>query len=181
MAHETPFNDFGLIIAYVLPGFMVVWGVSLVYPPIGMWLAAPASQAPSVAGFLYATVASIAAGLTVSTVRWLLVDTVHHLTGVHRPNWNFAQLGSRVAAYQMLIRIHYDYYKFHANMLVSVACVYSLWRYAHPRGFGIADAGFIVLSIILFLGSRDNLRKYYERTGQLLGDRKKESRRKRGR
>ena len=36
------------------------------------------------------TLGSLALGLTVSAVRWMLVDTLHHATGVHPPAWEFA-------------------------------------------------------------------------------------------
>jgi hypothetical protein len=168
MAKEVPLNDFGLLIAYVLPGFAALWGVSFIYPEVGVWLAVPEAQAPTIAGFLYATVASIAAGMTVSTVRWLLIDTLHHVMGVKQPNWDFGELGSRANAFEVLLDIHYKYYQFHANMLVSLVWVYGTWRSTHAGHLGLIDAGAFLLAVIFFLGSRDNLQKYYHRSGQLL-------------
>ena len=54
-------------------------------------------------GFLYITIASVSAGLIVSTVRWAVVDALHALTGIRQPSWDFASLRDNVAAYDKLI------------------------------------------------------------------------------
>src|SRR5438093_134632 len=46
-------ENFGLLIAYLLPGFVALWGVSPAVPGAGAWLAAPPVGAPTVGGFLY--------------------------------------------------------------------------------------------------------------------------------
>jgi hypothetical protein len=38
---------------------------------------------------------------------------------------------------------------------------------------GLPDAGFLLLGIVFFLGSRDTMRKYYIRVAQLLGERRR--------
>ena len=119
---------------------------------------------PSLAGFLDGTVEAIIAGLTISTVRWLVLDTIHHRTGVRPPSWDFALLEKSVAAFEFLVRIHYRYYKFYGNMVVAL-----IWSYVY-QGYhlGIRGAAYWVLAGIFFLGSRDSLRKYYTRAGRLL-------------
>ena len=67
-------NNFGLLIAYVLPGLTALWGAAHFSPTLRFWLAASPSELPTVGGFLYVTLGSVAAGMTVSTVRWLIVD-----------------------------------------------------------------------------------------------------------
>jgi hypothetical protein len=54
----------------LLPGFVTVWGVSYFSPTVESWIAASQPGAPSVAGFMYVTLASLGAGLTVSGIRW---------------------------------------------------------------------------------------------------------------
>jgi hypothetical protein len=112
-AKEAPLNDFGLFIAYLLPGFTVLWGLTYSSQDVRSWLGTSTPDAPSLGGFLYMTVASIAAGLTISTVRWLLLDSLHHGTGIRRPHWDFSALGPNVLAFDTLIRIHYHFYLFH--------------------------------------------------------------------
>ncbi len=164
-------TNFGLVIAYLLPGFVVLIGASYFSETMQAWLGATPSDSPTVGGFLYVTVGSIAAGVAASTVRWVLIDTLHHWTGLREPRWDFSRLGPNTAAFEVLIEVHYRYYQFHANMVVAVAFAYAarkqalgLWSAPEPLDFA-----FLVLEGILLLGSRDTLLKYYTRVGQLLG------------
>ena len=170
-ASENPINDFGLLIAYILPGFTALWGASYLWEPLGSWFGTTPLDAPTVGGFLFLTLASITAGLTVSTIRWLIVDTLHHRTGLPPPSWDFSLLRQNPAAFAILVDAHYRYYQFNANMLVSLSAVYVARRLAlgfAPGTFGLADLGFPLLACVFFLGSRDALRKYYQRAGELL-------------
>jgi hypothetical protein len=66
------------------------------------------------------TLASIAVGLTLSTVRWLLLDSIHHRTGLLPPPRNFARLGGKETAFARLEEDHYRYYQFYGNMLSTL-------------------------------------------------------------
>src|SRR5213592_2931233 len=98
-AGENPINDFGLLIAYVLPGFTALWGATYVSPGVRPLFGTEASAGPSVGGFLFLTAAATVKGLTVSTVRWLVIDSLHHRTGIPPPRWDFGLLGPNVTAF----------------------------------------------------------------------------------
>src|SRR5690349_20986113 len=98
---ESSVCNFGLLIAFLLPGFVALWGVGYVSEVVRFWFGDSPDNAPSVGGFLYVTLASIVAGLTVSTVRWIVIDTFHHLTGIAPPAWDFSRLQESVAAFDM--------------------------------------------------------------------------------
>jgi len=171
-------NNFGLLIAYVLPGVTALWGVSYFSPIVASWLGAAPTDAPTVGAFLYVSIAAVMAGMTVSTVRWLLVDTIHHWTGIGRPDFDYARLEQNIRAFDLLVRHHYIYYKFHSNMLISVAFAYFARRTA--AGFWSmpingTDVACLLLGLVLFLGSRNNLRNYYRRVEMSLGSRSIES------
>jgi hypothetical protein len=165
-------SNFGVLIAFVLPGFIVLWGASYFSETVRVWLSASSDSAPTIGGFMYVTLASVAAGVTVSTVRWLVIDTIHHWTGIRQPPWNFSRLGRNVDAYNVLNDIHYKFYLFHANGLIALLFVYCARR-THQgivtTPVGWIDLGFALLSVVLFIGSRDMLRKYFARVSQLLG------------
>lgn len=169
---EISFSNFGLLIAFLLPGFTALWGMSYSSETIRQWLSATDATTPTVGGFMYATLASIAAGVTVSTVRWAIIDTIHGWTGLPQPHWDFAHLQDNVEAYNVLNEVHYNFYQFHGNMLVALVFAY-LARRIHSGFFvtpiGWTDLGILALSAILFAGSRDTLRKYYSRVSRLLG------------
>ena len=166
--------NFGLVIAYLLPGLVALWGASYFSPTLQAWLGTRPSDAPTVAGFLYVTPAAIGAGITVSTIRWMLLDTIHHWTGIRRPDFDYARLECNIQAFDLLVRHHYDYYKASANGLVAVAFTYLAHRTA--TGFSTTpltatDALILLLGVVLFVGSRNNLKNYYGRVEMSLGSR----------
>ncbi len=150
-------RNFGLLIAYVLPGFTALWGLSYFSPTIQGWLGAASLDSPTVGGFLYVTLGSVGAGMTVSTIRWLVIDPIHHRTGIRQPDWDFSRLRDTVAAFDTLIEIHYRFFQFYANTSISLVITFML------RWLAI---GFRPLELLLvfatcglfFLGSRDTLR-----------------------
>ena len=162
-------DNFRLMAAYLLPGITVLWALSWHVPVIASWLATTEGSQPTVGGFLYVTFAALAAGLTVSTVRWATIDSLHHWTGLRPPPWDFSLMNDKFSAYQLLESNHYHYYQWHANMLVALcfALFYRRWGDWWAPVDVIDGAGF-ALSVILFVGSRDTLRKYYTRVSMLL-------------
>lgn len=159
-AAESSNTHFGLLIAYVLPGYTALKGLPVPLAAV-TWSAANDS---TLSGFLTGTVEAMAVGLTVSTVRWLVIDTLHHHTGLRPPAWDFALLDKSVAAFELLVHIHYRYYKFYANMVIAL-----LWSYANGAyALGWRGGAYVVLVVLFFAASRDALRKYYDRAGRLL-------------
>lgn len=178
-------RNFGLLIAYVLPGLAVLIGVASYSETVRSWLGTASSDAPTVGGFLYITLASVAAGLIASTIRWLILDWVHHHTGIRPPAWDFSRLQENVVAFDVLVDIHYRYYQFYGNSLVAVVFMYGarVLRLASWTDRLWSGLVFLAVAAILFLGSRDTLAKYYIRSEQLLkttGDGNQNSRSPRG-
>ncbi len=172
---DVPSFSFGLVIAYLVPGFVVLWGISYYSRSVRAWLDVAADKAPTVGDLLYATLASVAAGVIVSAVRWAVIDTLHHHTGIPPPRWNFSLLPGRLDAFRMLVEDHYRYYDFYANTLIAMIFLYIARRTAiGATAYQWAvDAGFLVLGIVLFFGSRDALRRYYRRADQLFSTRER--------
>lgn len=167
---DVTHDNFGLLIAYLVPGATVLLGLSHFSPTLQTWFAGSANTPPTLGGFLYLTVASVAIGMVVSALRWALVDTAHAWTGLSLPPLNFSRLGQNVEAYRLLIEIHYHHYQFHANMLVATAIAYVAYRVrlADLGDWSWIDPGILGLEIVFLATSRDTLRKYYTRTHQLL-------------
>jgi len=164
-------TNFGLLIAYVIPGFVTLLGVSTFSPTVASWISS-GGELPTVGGFLYVTIASVGAGLTVSTVRWLVIDWIHHRTGTHQPDWDFGRLPERVQAFDVLIEIHYRYYQWYGNMIVAVLSL-GIMRTV-VSGWSLSGSLMIAAVVALFTAaSRDTLRKYYRRVdGVLAADRR---------
>ena len=93
---EVTERNFGLIVAYMLPGFVALWGMGHLSPTVDAWISTSEAGGPSVGGFLYVTLGSLALGMTTSAIRWMVIDTIHHLTGVRRPACDFGNLEERL-------------------------------------------------------------------------------------
>lgn len=166
---ENSINDFGLLIAYVLPGFAALHGLAFCMPEVGQWLGALPDNAPTLSGFLYGTVASVAAGLTVQSVRWLVIDSLHHWTGIRPKHWDFSLFQEKLAAYDKLTENHYRFHQFYGGSLVALT-----WLLAarHLAAMSLhsdrVDVGILLLVVLFWLGSRDSLAKYYRRVDAVL-------------
>jgi hypothetical protein len=172
---EVSGENFGFLIAYVLPGFVSLWGVSHFSPTVRGWLitsASTASTSPTVGGFLYVTLASVAAGLTASTIRWALIDRLHEVTGIKRPRWDDSRLHERLGAFEALVENHYRYYQFYGNMLVALLFLFVARLVAAGRSIADInplDCAILALGALYWAGSRDTLRKYFSRAELVLG------------
>ncbi len=99
---ETSSRQFGLIVAYVLPGFIGLAGVAPLFPAVGQWLQ-PIDRGDM--GFgppIYALMAATVVGLIVSCFRWLLLDQLHQWTGVRRPAWDDSRLETTLDGFDYL-------------------------------------------------------------------------------
>src|SRR5688572_7097844 len=117
---EFSHRNFGLTIAYILPGFVALWGASYFSDTLAGWLATASPTAPSIGSFLYGLLGSLTAGLVVSAIRWAAIDTVHSWTGVRRPDLDYSMLQTNLQAFDNAVEYHYRYYQFYANMAVAL-------------------------------------------------------------
>lgn len=163
-------DNFGPLVAYLLPGATVLLGVSPFSPLVRAWFAVSLEGAPTIGGFLFLTVASIGVGMTVSAIRWLVIDTIHRCTGLIPPPQDFSRLGPNVEAFALLIEIHYRHYLWHANELVALGIAYGCYRVnlGATATLGWLDALFVLLEAVFWAASRDTISKYHRRSRQLL-------------
>jgi hypothetical protein len=168
-------NQFGLMVAYLLPGFIALAGVAPFAPVVAAWLQPLNQSEASLAAPVYAVLAATTIGMVVSCFRWLIIDHIHHWSGVKPPAWDDSRLEKRIGAFNYLVENHYRYYQFYANILIAVAIAYLINRVMGTSSlFGMGtDLGFLVVSATLFAGSRDALNKYYRRTTRLIGQTRK--------
>jgi len=165
---ELNSGNFGIVISYLLPGFVTLSGLSFFSNTVAGWLSPQGPRPATVGGFLYATLASLACGMTVSAIRWAVADTIHHITGIRKPRFDFSKLKDSTAAFVVLIEVHYHYYLCYANTALALA--FTCVAYVISKGWGSAWvlAAILPLEVVFWLASRDALRKYYRRAGELL-------------
>lgn len=163
-------DSFGLLIAYLLPGFVLIWGLRPLVPELEELLLIPTGDQQSFGDFLQSTIAAVGTGMTVSALRWITIDSIHHVTGIQPPRWDFAQLGKNAAAFEIVVEHYYRYYQFYANTFISLLLVFLArrWSLGATGSFGAEDLGLFLVMVLFFAGSRSTLRRYYQRGGQLM-------------
>jgi hypothetical protein len=137
---EITDKNFGLIIAFLLPGFLLLWMLSLShFGNAEVWLKSFGD--PSVSGFLYVTLASLALGLIISAVRWAVIDQIlrryyflRHRK--HLPKIDFSKLSdpNKFAVFQGANENHYRYYQYYSNTLAAIVVGFSLSVSQHGVG-----------------------------------------------
>jgi hypothetical protein len=164
-------DNFGLLIAYVIPGFLAVLQLAQISPMIARWLAVPSSGAPTVGGFLYVTIASVGIGLGIGVLRWAGLDSLHRWMGLATPQWDFVKLQGNVEAFERMVQYHFRYYQFYGHTLIVLVVAAMLpqplwgWLDASPLAAAVVA---LSLAVLLFAASRDALAKYQQRTAAFL-------------
>jgi len=163
---------FGLLCAYVLPGFTVLASLSLLYEPLQIWLVGPAQESPAIGGVLYVTAASILLGQLLNVLRWAVLDWVFTWTGIRRPVWDERLLPERLQAFELLVENHYRYFQFYGNLAVAIPISLIAVRqsvYSQEFAPGSLELFALALFTLLLAGSRDALRQYFTRSSLLFG------------
>ena len=165
-------GQFGLLVGYLLPGFLGLVGLAPMSPVVAGWLQGVELGDAGIGPPIYAVLCATMIGMIFSCIRWLIIDHVLAWTGVVAPVWNFRSLDRRLEALTYLVDNHYRYFQFYSNTLIAVAWAYPIQRLMKTSpflGFG-TDLGALFLCAVLFAGSRDALAKHYQRAGQLVGE-----------
>ena len=160
---ELTEKNFGIAIAYVIPGFVVLWGASYHSPTVSGWVG---SDGASIGSFLYVLLGSLAAGLLISALRWATIDSLHHATGVTSPSLDFSSLQNKLDSFVLIVEGNYRYYQYYANMFVAILVlgICRLSAFGNLGGLGIWTVGLTVVTSML---SSSNLASSAERTGVL--------------
>jgi hypothetical protein len=168
---EVNVKNFGVLIAFLLPGLVTLLGIAPYSATVRSWFGTSATTAPTVGGFLYVTLAAIGLGMTTSVIRWLVLDWLHHHTGIRPPEWDFSGLQANLDGFMALVENHYRYYQFYGNMVVAqgiIAIGYALSPTLPSEKSRLVLPIFLALMGLFYVASRDTLAKYYDRASTLL-------------
>jgi hypothetical protein len=180
---EVTDKNFGVVIALWLPGVILLWGLTYSYPHLSTWLnKANSSEAATIGGFLYLSLAALAAGMVVSAIRWMIIDlfVLSYIPWikVQRETFDFGTLRDKdsFAVFQGAVENFYRYYQYYSNTLVSI--LGALFVYVIRGEERIGRGGWCAVAFIciaLLLASRDSLKNYYACRAQIARGKSKES------
>jgi hypothetical protein len=170
-------KNFGVIIAFLLPGFLLLWLLSVSDVDLSSaGLRTLNTTDQSVGGFLTITLAALAVGMVISAVRWAIIDTF--LRFFWR-KWgtplaklpSFSQLKEKDAflVFQGIIENHYRYYQYYSNTLIAIAAAATAHLlYGKEKEPLQIWATIIILGLFLLAASADCIQKYHTRAAELV-------------
>lgn len=166
--YDATIRGFGLLIAFLLPGFLVIFGYSLLVPALSDWLlTTSAAQGPSVGGFLFSTLASLMVGLLISAVRCVTVDPfLYYVTCLPKPQQKNESLGEadKLKGFEAAIENHYRYFQCYSHSWIASIVVVTGIIYIHPEwNLCYVVIATLILSVVLIWVSREELRSYNDR------------------
>ncbi len=165
--------DFSLVIAFLLPGFVSLYALSVVSPRISALMAALTGKEGSLGTSLAVLLAALAAGVMMSGVRALLIDPLQHWTGVTKPELKYRALtdAAVLGAFKEAVANVYRFSQFHGNMFVALLLLTVLKFGPEPSSirtqpvlFALSVSG----AVILFFSHRRSLSDTYSRLTDIL-------------
>jgi hypothetical protein len=167
-------ETFGVSIAFIAPGVVVIWGIAQHSDTVRQWFGSAAEAEVSVGGFLFVLLASLAMGVFVQGIRWALINPLVHLTGVEKKNLDHSEWrdAEKLAAFTRTVEDFYRYYQFYSNMIVATLIAYALWLnsggvWPWERPLTLV-LGLPVL-VVLFLSARNSMDNYLKAGERILG------------
>ena len=144
-------SNFGFLVAYLIPGYVVLMRTDEYLQLL------PLEAEWSLGGLLTVTVVSLVYGMIISALRWLLIDFLHHATGIRPRRWCFSSLQANVNAYELIVRHQYQYYQFYSNMILAGVVVLAVEISENKHPILTMLVGTLIL-VLLFLDEDFTLR-----------------------
>jgi hypothetical protein len=164
-------KNFGIAIAFLVPGFLGLWALSYFDPTAAKWLGTAAQQETTIGGFLFVLLASTGIGVFLSGARYFVFDRFL-LKDLRRPDLDASKRKELEPAYQSLKEDYYRYYQFYSNTAVALALAFFAWWATKKPPSGdvvIIAVATAAAEVILYFSARDSLEKYHHWTSNLLG------------
>jgi hypothetical protein len=166
--------EFGLLIAYAIPGAFALFGVSTFVPELALMLSQPDDQKWLSSALLMAGL-SIALGMFVSVLRSLTVDASFLLrlpsAGPKRPHWlpvervdpDYGSMKAKdvLAALQDVRSTDKRPYQFYGNMLVALA-ILEASRLTQSKAVAAEIAISVAVGVAFYLASRKSHFRYMQ-------------------
>jgi len=176
---NTVFFDrlFAVIIAFLLPGLVALFGIATGDQTVRTWFQG-AQSGPTIAGFIFVLFAALALNLVITAVRWFLFEHLKFkLLGCPwvpaAPNWDEEKRRERDALYVDIRHQHYYHYLASANMAVAIPFAVLAWKIGSVPAPSWTTFIVVVLvgvgtSMVLGLAACDALRRFDRKVTKLL-------------
>jgi hypothetical protein len=167
--------DFGILIAFILPGSVAVYGLRYVSPRINaLWSMLEPGQFV-IGPLILLALATLAVGLIVSSLRVVLLEPIFHVTGVRQENVDYQKLANvdQREFFKEMIKNIYRYEQFYGNTLLALLFCSFLRYFVGKTSFcqtrmdQMVSVAIIGSLITLFVAGRKSLKDVYRSISQL--------------
>jgi hypothetical protein len=166
---ESLERNFSLIIAFILPGFLFLFGTVFLVTYSSADFVSQLRPIRQIGGFMFFLLAATSCGMILSAIRWAVLDTLHCITGLKSPALDFGKLEGKSSSFMLIVENNYRYYLFYGNSLIALLGLFMVaWLEEVPLAQRWLPMLFSLMAV-LFLASRDSLRRFYSRTSQIIG------------
>jgi len=157
-------RNFGFIIAFLLPGFIGLWGISYFDRGVESWIKRASSGPTSIGDFLLVVVASLGIGIFVSGLRCLLFEELNLLKALKAPAKVGQENRGPLSVQREANENFYKFYLFYANTAVAVFVVFvvSLFLPSHEWTLLPKAIALVVSEVILVFSAKDSIKRYRE-------------------
>jgi hypothetical protein len=140
-------STFGYVIAYLLPGFLAIYALSIWYSPLRSVFESFATAESTAGIFFLVLLGALLIGVELMAFRWVLFDCWlcrrHRLKPI-----DFEKLSTNenMNAFQIIVDQHYRYHQFWGALTLVLPFVF--WGAARQQGIALYSIGTIVVVIV---------------------------------
>ena len=154
--------NFGLVIAYMIPGFSATYALASHVGTIDALLGGP-GRVPSTASVVPLLLIAVAIGIVINAISWVVIRPVIHRCGVREESGlvNKKLSNEDRLRYDQIVEATFRYHQFYSNMLVAVVLLGPMWLLSPRQSIILRIASFLLTVMVLFLAARNALQQFY--------------------
>ena len=160
--------NFGLVIAYLIPGFLGLYALSQRVTPIKSLLHGEKGS-PETGAIIPLLIVAMAVGMIINALGWIIVRPLITISGVKRPrDLDYTKLKVEdIKLYNVIVEANFRYHQFYTNMFFAILLLIPIWVVRPIWDNRIRNFSLLIVGLALFLAARDSLNRAYTRMSAL--------------
>jgi hypothetical protein len=163
MVQFEPIN-FGVLIAFILPGSVAVYGLRYVSPRISaLWGMLETGQL-IIGPLILLALLTLAVGLIVSSLRTVVLERIFYLTCVQEQKINYKEIADHKDFFKEMIENVYRYEQFYGNVFLALLFCSIMRYFVGNANFTQTKSDWVISAVLLgslitlFLAGRKSLK-----------------------
>lgn len=160
--------NFGLVIAYLIPGFLATYAVAPRVNTVDALLGGP-GRVPNSASVVPLVLIAVGVGIIINAISAVVIRPLIHLSGVRAEAGSFSTrlTDEEIRRYDHLVEITFRYHQFYSNMLIAVVLLAPIWLRSPVLENILRNGSFLVVVVVLSVTARSSLRHFYRGLSKL--------------